>query len=45
MLATNKSCENIYFSNQHYQRGKITSQVSVLMMEYLVGVSFELWMV
>ena len=30
---------------QHYQPGKTTSQVSVLMVEYLVVVYFELWMV
>ena len=45
MLATSKSRANICFFNQHYQPGKITSQVSVLMIEYLVAVSFELWMV
>ena len=45
MLATSKSRANICFFNQHYQPGKITSQVLVLMIEYLVAVSFELWMV
>ena len=45
MLATSKSCGNICFFDQHYQPGTITSQVSVLMIEYLVAVSFELSMV
>ena len=44
-LATKKSCGNIYFSDQHYQPGKTTSEVSVPMIEYLAVVSFELWMV
>ena len=34
----NNSLENIHCSNQHYQPGKKTSQVSVLMIEYLVAV-------
>ena len=33
------------FFDQHYQQGKMTSQVSVLIIEYLASVSFELWMV
>ena len=37
MLATNKSCGNI----KHYQPGKIMSQVSVLIIEYLVSVSLN----
>ena len=37
--------DKYYFIDQHYQRGKITSQVSVLMTVYLVAVSYELWMV
>ena len=42
MLATSKSCGNICFFDQHDLPG---SQVSVLIIEYLVAVSFELWMV
>ena len=47
MLATSNSYGNICFFDQHYQPGKINSQVSVLMIEYLVAVSYELklWMV
>ena len=45
MLATSNWCANLCFFYQHYQPGKATSQVSVLMIEYLVVVSFELWMV
>ena len=45
MLTTRKSFGNVCFFDQHYQPFKITSQVSVLMTEYLVVVSFELWMV
>ena len=45
MLATNKSCGNTYFFDQYYQPGKINSQVSVLIIEYLVALSFELRMV
>ena len=45
MLATSNSSGNIYFFDQHYQPGKMTSQVSTLMIEYLAAVSFELWMV
>ena len=44
MLATSKSCGNTCFFDQHYQQSKINSQVSVLMIEYLVAVTFELWM-
>ena len=43
MLTTRKSFGNVCFFDQHYQPFKITSQVSVLMTEYLVAVSFELW--
>ena len=47
MLAATKSYENICFSDQHYQPAKMNSQVSVLMVQYLVAVSYELelWMV
>ena len=45
IMATSKACRNIYFLDQHYQPGKITSQVFLLMFEYLVAVSYELWMV
>ena len=34
ILATSSSCGNIHCSYQHYQPGKITLQVSVLMIEY-----------
>ena len=43
MLATRKSYGNICFFDQSYQPGKIISQVSILMIKYLVAVSFELW--
>ena len=42
MLAKSMSCGNICFFNQHYQPGKTTSQVLVVMIKYLVFVSFEL---
>ena len=45
MLATSKSCGKICFFDQHYQPGKMIFQVSVLMIEYLADVSFELLMV
>ena len=45
ILATSNSCGNICFFVKHYQPVKITSQVSVLMVEYLVAVFYELWMV
>ena len=41
MLATSKSFGNIYFFDKQYQPGKITLKVSVLVIEYLVFVSFE----
>ena len=41
MLATSKSFGNIYFFDQQYQPRKITLEVSVLVIEYLVFVSFE----
>ena len=44
ILATSRSCGNIHCSYQHYQPGEITLQVSMLMIEYLVSVSYELWM-
>ena len=37
ILATSRSCGNIHCSYQHYQPGKITLQVSVLMIGYLVA--------
>ena len=40
MLATNSSCGNIRCFDQNYQSGKITLQVSVLIIKYLVAVSF-----
>ena len=36
ILATSSSSGNIYCIYQHYQPGKITLQVSVLIIEYLV---------
>ena len=44
VLATGMSCGNIHCLYQHYQPGKINLQVSVLMIEYLVATSYELWM-
>ena len=44
ILATSRSCGYIHCSYQHYQPGKIALQVSVLMIEYLVATSYELWM-
>ena len=44
-LATSRLFGNTYRSYQHYQPGKITLQVSVLMTELvLVATSYELWM-
>ena len=45
ILATSRSCGNIHCSYQHYQPGKITLHFSVLMIEYLVATSYELWMI
>ena len=45
ILATSRSSRNIYCSYQHYQPGKITLHFSVLMIEYLVATSYELWMI
>ena len=42
ILATNRSCGNIDCSYQHHQPSKKTLQVSVLMIEYLVAVLYEL---
>ena len=44
VLTTSSSCGNIYYSYEHYQPSKITLQVLVLMIEYLVTTSNELWM-
>ena len=43
LTRTSKSCENKCCFDQHYQSGKITSKVSVLMIQYLVVVFYELW--
>ena len=43
VLTANRSCGNIRCSYQHYQPGKTNLQVSVLMIEYLVATSYELW--
>ena len=44
ILATSTSYGNIHCSYQHYQPGEITLHFSVLMIEYLVAMSYELWM-
>ena len=41
MLATSRSFGNIRCSNQNYQQGKTTFQVLVLIIKYLVAVSFR----
>ena len=45
ILTLSKACGNICYFDKRYQTGKIISQVSVLMIEYLVAVSYELYMV
>ena len=45
ILATSRSCGNIHFSYQHCQPGKITLHFSVLVIQYLVATSYELWMI
>ena len=42
ILATSRLCGNIHCSYQHYPPGKITLQVSLVMIEYLVATSYEL---
>ena len=44
ILEASRSCGNIHCSYQHYQPGKITLQVSVLIIDYLVATSYQLWM-
>ena len=45
ILATSRSFGNIHCSYQHKQPGKITLQVSVLIIElFLVSTSYELWL-
>ena len=44
ILATSRSCKNIHCSYQQFQPGKITLDFLVLMIEYLVATSYELWM-
>ena len=41
ILATSRSCGNIHCSYQHYEPGKITLQVSVLMIGYLVASTMD----
>ena len=41
MLTTSRSCGNAYCCDQNYQPRKITLQVFVLNIEYLVAVSFR----
>ena len=45
ILATSRSSGNIHCSYQPHQQSKIILQVSVLMIEYLVSMSYELWMI
>ena len=40
MLTTSRSCEYIRCFDQNYQPGEIALQVSVLIIKYLVAVSF-----
>lgn len=40
MLATSNSCDTSF--DQNHRPGKITPQVSALMIQYLVAVSYEL---
>ena len=40
MLTTSRSSGNIHCFDQNYQPGKITFPVSVLIIKYLVAVSF-----
>ena len=40
ILTTSRSCGNIRCSDQNYQPVKITLQVSVLIIKYLVAMSF-----
>ena len=42
ILGTSWSCVNIHCSHQHYQPGKITLQVLVLMNEYVAATLYEL---
>ena len=39
--ATSRSCRNTHCSYQRYQPGKITLQISVLMIENLVAMSYD----
>ena len=41
ILTASRLRGNIHCSYQHFQPGKITLQVSVLMIEYLVAMSYE----
>ena len=45
MCVTSKWFGSICFFDQHYQAGKISLQVLVLMIKYLVAASFELCIV
>ena len=40
MLATSRSCGNIHCFDQNYQPGKMILQVLVVIIKYLVVVSF-----
>ena len=40
MLATSRSCGNIWRFDQNYQPGTITLQDTILIIKYLVAVSF-----
>ena len=41
ILETSRSCGSIHFSHQHYQPGKKTLQLPVLVIEYLVATSYN----
>ena len=41
ILATSRSCRNTHSSYQRYQPGKITLQISLLMIENLVAMSYD----
>ena len=44
ILTIIRSCGNIHCPYEHCQPGKITLHFSVLIIEYLVATSYELWM-
>ena len=44
ILATSRSCGNMQCSYQNFQPRKVSLQVSVLIIKYLVATPYELWM-